>query len=166
MAKYSIADAARRAKIARSTMYERYINTGKITVEKVIMNGIDRTVIDSAEWERVFATTPADTSRLQVADTGDGHLRTPPDSSMIRLLQDQLQESRQREQWMQNQIDKLTEAIRLIEHRPLPDQADQDQKTADQKHQVIDSLIKQLIETPKEEERPSWIVRVLTKKIW
>ncbi len=127
MAKYSIADAARRAKIARSTMYERYINTGKITTEKIVINGIERAVIDSAEWERVFATkTPADTS-----------IQAPTDSGMIQLLQEQLQESRQREQWLQGQIDKLTDSVKLLEHKPQTDQ---------QQH--------------------SWLIRLLLHKIW
>ena len=50
MSKVSISQAAKLAKISRSTLYNKYINTGKISVETID----DKKLIDMSELFRVF----------------------------------------------------------------------------------------------------------------
>ena len=72
MPKLSISESARRAGVARSTLYEYYIKPGKISVE---VDGRGNKVIDVAELLRVFGELKG--GPIQ-ADSGDGHA---PDES-------------------------------------------------------------------------------------
>ncbi len=124
MAKYSVSDAARRAKIARSTMYERYINTGKITVEKANTNGIMKTVIDSAEWERVFGGIVADVGvRTNLADSYSDIKTVTSDTKVLLLLEKlaaadrQIRSLQDDKAWLTSQVDKLTDTIKQIEYK-------------------------------------------------
>ena len=132
MAKLSISAAAKRAGIARQNLYANYINTGKITVE---IDERGNKCIDTAEIIRVFGM-------LQPED-GDSHgdksnrQNMTPSMSLkhdskneglqveVKLLReqladknDQIQEYRQREQRLLDQVDKLTDTIKQIEHKP------------------------------------------------
>ena len=150
MARITISAAAKRAGIARQNLYSNYINAGKITV------GTDERgnkFIDTAEIIRVFGSLKPEEddsddvtqNRRKVTivnDSQNGGLQVE-----VRLLREQmadkneqLQEYRQREQRLLDQVDKLMETIRQIEHKPNAPLADS--------------------------ERPSWLVRVLTHKVW
>lgn len=67
MPKLSISESARRAGVARSTLYEYYIKPGKISVE---VDGRGNKVIDVAELLRVFGELKG--GPIQV-DSIDGH---------------------------------------------------------------------------------------------
>jgi hypothetical protein len=119
MPKYSISDAARRAKIARSTMYERFINTGKISTEEVTVNGNKRKVIDSSEWERVFGRQTAD-STSETSDSvrafGDNTSKTGTTDMLVQVLLEQLAKAEARELRLLDQVDRLT---RQLEYKPV-----------------------------------------------
>jgi len=116
MAKYNVSDAARRAKIARSTMYEKYINTGKISVEKANINGMERTVIDSAEWDRVFGGQSENYNVRTHSQGTDSDVNTVPTDILVKVLGEQLQKAEEREKRLLDQVDRL---MRQIEHKPI-----------------------------------------------
>jgi hypothetical protein len=124
MPKYSVSDAARRAKIARSTMYEKYINTGTISVEKVSINGVERSVIDSAEWDRVFGAQSGDYIMRTRSDgpsadinTAISGVKTDTSDIVVQLLREQLHKAEEREKRLLDQVDRF---LRQIEHKPAP----------------------------------------------
>jgi hypothetical protein len=138
MAKVRLSEAARRVGIARSTLYEKYINAGRITVETELFDGRERKVIDLAELHRVFGDKPSlsdtdnsETARgVHVRRTEDGHKYSTLQAT-VEVLQEQLRSAtererthQEREKWYQGQLESLAGAIKLLEHRgpvdPLP----------------------------------------------
>lgn len=110
MSKVSITQAAKLAKISRSTLYNKYINTGMISVETVE----DKKLIDMSELFRVFNNnitqdsnnTPINT----VADSVEQAENTSKDK-IISLLERQLQEAKEREEWLKAQLEKTTHLL-------------------------------------------------------
>lgn len=107
MSKLSITAAAKAAGISRQTMYKKYINHGLISVETV--NDIKQ--IDTSELLRVFGS-------LQLIDDNDSQDATEQDTSVynassdiIQLLKEQLSESREREKWLMQQLEKTTHLL-------------------------------------------------------
>ncbi len=159
MAKLTISAAAKRAGIARQNLYANYINTGRITVEA---DDRGNKCIDTAEIIRVFGSLQSG----EDDSNGDTYIRhkvthevTPENDplnvglqSEVKLLReqlaardDQIRELRDDKTWFKAEVEKLTDTIRQIEHKPEAVQPTQ----------------------PAEPEyRPSWIVRVLTKRLW
>lgn len=138
MAKVRLSEAARRVGIARSTLYEKYINAGKITVETELFDGRERKVIDLAELHRVFGDKPS-LSDADNSETVRGvHTRRTEDGqeyntlqATVEVLQEQLRAAaererahQEREKWYQGQMESLANSIKLLEHRgaadPLP----------------------------------------------
>ena len=110
MAKVSISEAIRMTGVSRSHFYNKYINRGLISVQ--VQD--DKKLIDVSELIRVFGN-------IHVEDSGKEHIRTFEDTKdisdknkIIELLEQQLQESKQREieaksreEWLHKQIDEL-----------------------------------------------------------
>ena len=110
MSKVSITQAAKLAKISRSTLYNKYINTGMITVETVE----DKKLIDMSELFRVFNNNITqdnnDTPINTVADSVEQAGNTAKDK-IISLLERQLQEAKEREEWFKQQLEKTTHLL-------------------------------------------------------
>lgn len=127
MTKVSISEAIRMAGISRSHFYNKYINKGLISVQVED----DKKLIDVSELIRVFGN-------IQLEDSSREHLRTveyteniPDKNKIIELLEQQLQESKQREkeaksreEWLQKQIDEL----RLQQQNLLENKVDKRKK--------------------------------------
>ena len=110
MSKVSITQAAKLAKISRSTLYNKYINTGIISVETVE----DKKLIDMSELFRVFNNNITqdsnDTPINTVADSVEQAENTSKDK-IISLLERQLQEAKEREEWLKAQLEKTTHLL-------------------------------------------------------
>ena len=110
MSKVSITQAAKLAKISRSTLYNKYINTGMISVETVE----DKKLIDMSELFRVFNNNITqdsnDTPINTVADSVEQAENTAKDK-IISLLERQLQEAKEREEWFKQQLEKTTHLL-------------------------------------------------------
>lgn len=110
MSKVSITQAAKLAKISRSTLYNKYINTGMISVETVE----DKKLIDMSELFRVFNNNITqdsnDTPINTVADSVEQSGNTAKDK-IISLLEKQLQEAKEREEWLKAQLEKTTHLL-------------------------------------------------------
>jgi len=110
MSKVSITQAAKLAKISRSTLYNKYINTGIISVETVE----DKKLIDMSELFRVFnnglSQDNTDTHTKSTQDTVEQLENTAKDK-IISLLEKQLQEAKDREEWLKTQLEKTTHLL-------------------------------------------------------
>ena len=110
MSKVSITQAAKLAKISRSTLYNKYINTGMISVETVE----DKKLIDMSELFRVFNNNITqdsnDTPINTVAYSVEQAENTAKDK-IISLLERQLQEAKEREEWLKAQLEKTTHIL-------------------------------------------------------
>lgn len=110
MSKVSISQAAKLAKISRSTLYNKYINTGIISVETVE----DKKLIDMSELFRVFNNNITqdnkDTQINTVANRVEQAENTAKDK-IISLLERQLQEAKEREEWLKAQLEKTTHLL-------------------------------------------------------
>lgn len=110
MSKVSITQAAKLAKISRSTLYNKYINTGMISVETVE----DKKLIDMSELFRVFNNNITqdsnDTPINTVAYSVEQAENTAKDK-IISLLERQLQEAKEREEWLKAQLEKTTHLL-------------------------------------------------------
>ena len=157
MAKLTVSAAAKSAGISRQTLYTGYINTGKITVGN---DERGNRCIDTSEIMRVFGKLQPDKADSQASVT-DRHNPTSDMCKEIAVLQaelnaaheqltekdDRIRELRDDKAWFKAEVEKLTDTIRQIEHKPADTPA--------------------APEAPTEPEyRPSWIVRALTKRLW
>ena len=117
MSKVSISQAAKLAKISRSTLYNKYINTGMISVETVE----DKKLIDMSELFRVFNNNITqdnkDTQINTVADSVEQAENTAKDK-IISLLERQLQEAKEREEWLKAQLEKTTHLLEDKTQKP------------------------------------------------
>ncbi len=78
MTKVNISEAAKLAGISRSKLYENYINTGKISVDK---SNPKKPMVDTSELLRVFGELHAsDSSENNNRDTREQHKKTPWDT--------------------------------------------------------------------------------------
>lgn len=110
MAKVSISEAIRMAGVSRSHFYNKYINKGLISVQVED----DKKLIDVSELIRVFGDIHVENSSKEHIRTVEHIESTPDKNKIIELLEQQLQESKQRENdaknreaWLQQQIDDL-----------------------------------------------------------
>ena len=110
MSKVSITQAAKLAKISRSTLYNKYINTGKISVETID----DKKLIDMSELFRVFNNNISqDSGNVQnntIIDSVTQEDNTAKDM-IISLLEKQLEDARIREEWFKQQLEKTTHLL-------------------------------------------------------
>lgn len=115
MSKVSISQAAKLANISRSTLYNKYINAGLISVETVS----DKKLIDLSELFRVFGNTLSQYSdNVQDNNDIDSILQTENTAKdkIIQLLEQQLSEAKSREEWLKTQLEKATN---LLEDKTL-----------------------------------------------
>lgn len=141
MTKLSITEAAKQAGICRQYLYTKYIKPGKLSVHK---DEQDKPFIDSAELLRVFegrlpgpkATTPTDVSSQAVSQRSATPVNDSHNAELhaeVKILREQLHAAQvrekdiqaaaqAREQWLQSQVEKLTDTIRLIEHKQPAEQ--------------------------------------------
>jgi phage terminase small subunit len=110
MSKVSISEAIRMVKVSRSHFYNKYINKGllSVQVEK------DKKLIDVSELIRVFGTIHPKNNLKEQNRTVEDIDNTTNKDRTIELLEQQLQEFKQREaetkvreEWLQKQIDEL-----------------------------------------------------------
>lgn len=124
MALVSISEAARLVGINRSNLYSSYINQGKLSLSK---DSRGNTKVDTSELLRVFGSLKMDATVQQTGATvqdslqqtgtdSSGQFATDSSAEVIRLLQAQLAEAKDREQFYQQQIRELTGTIKLLEH--------------------------------------------------
>lgn len=120
MALVSISKAAKLAGIARSNLYESYINKGILSLSK---DEKGRPKVDTSELLRVFGTLKSTEDQDRTGQQ-DSLIRTQQDilkdndkQEVIILLKEQLAEAREREKFFQQQIAELTQSIKLIEHK-------------------------------------------------
>lgn len=113
MSKLSITAAAKASGISRQTMYKKYINNGLISVETI--NDIKQ--IDTSELLRVFGSLqPIDDDVLQETTEQDSAVYSAS-NEIIQLLKDQLTESREREKWLMQQLEKTTHLLENKEEK-------------------------------------------------
>lgn len=99
MSKVSITEASKLVNISRATMYNKYINTGIISVD-----GVKR--IDISELIRVFGAIQQLGNKNDIIDTDiDNKIDTAKDK-IITILESQLSEARDREKWLMLQLEK------------------------------------------------------------
>ncbi len=120
MAKVSISEAIRMAGVSRSHFYNKYINKGLISVQVED----DKKLIDVSELIRVFGDIHVENSSKEHIRTVEHIESTPDKNKIIELLEQQLQESKQRENdaknreaWLQQQIDDLKQQHNLLENK-------------------------------------------------
>lgn len=129
MALVSISEAARLVGVNRSNLYSSYINQGKLSLSK---DSRGNTKVDTSELLRVFGSLKMDaivqqtgaTVQDSLQQTGTdslGQFATDSSAEIIRLLQAQLAEAKDREQFYQQQIRELTGTIKLLEHHGQAD---------------------------------------------
>jgi hypothetical protein len=111
MAVISISEAARTWRIARSTL-QRALQEGRLSATT---RADGSKGIDTAELLRVFGESPGALqvrggSEVQHATSSAADLTIATLQAQVKLLQEQLQEARQREAWLQS----------IIEQRLLP----------------------------------------------
>lgn len=106
----SISEAIRMAGVSRSHFYNKYINKGLVSVQ----TKDDKKSIDVSELIRVFGNIQIENSNKEQYSTIEDTNKTADNSKIIELLEQQLQESKQREteaknreEWLQKQIDEL-----------------------------------------------------------
>ena len=117
MARVSITEAARLAGIGRSSFYQTYINKGAISVSK---DSSGKKFIETSELIRVFGELGDNTSEQSENTEGCAEVldvtatETAKDLE-IKMLREQLEKTEQREQWLQSQVQNLTDTMKLLE---------------------------------------------------
>ena len=110
----SITEASKLVNISRATMYNKYINTGIISVESV--DGVKQ--IDISELIRVFGAIQQLGNKNDIINTDiDNKIHTAKDK-IITILESQLSEARDREKWLMLQLEKTTH---LLENKQEPE---------------------------------------------
>lgn len=113
MAKVSVSEAARIAKISRSYLYRKYITTGKISVEK---DREDKPVIDTSEIIRVFGDRQLEVNK--------GYHPDPAiKDSKIALLEAEVRLKDELLKAKDNHISDLQQTLRLLEQRAAAEPA-------------------------------------------
>ena len=110
MAKLSISEAIRQSPIGKSQFYSKYSDGGLITVS---VDNNNKKYIDSSELLRVFGemTSKQPEEVHKQADEDSAGKPDTEQSEIIKLLKEQLSESRNREHYYQTQIASLTNRL-------------------------------------------------------
>ena len=110
MAKVNISEAARMAGKSRSHLYEKYINTGVITVES---DRDGRKVIDTSELLRVFGTLHFDDNKKDVHEITEVHSKENDKDMIVSALQSEnevlreyLRAKEEEVIWLRDQVSK------------------------------------------------------------
>lgn len=111
--KITITEASKLANISRQQLYRGYINKGKISV----MKEKNKTFIDISELIRVFPDVTVNSDTKLHEDTVKIDTVTSQ-SEVEKLLRRQLEEAKERELWLTQQIDELRRQQTLfLEHK-------------------------------------------------
>ena len=116
--KVSITEAAKLAKISRGYLYQKYITPGLISISR---DTPDKPMIDTAELYRVFGDIKLPDSPLSARKQDMTHELSAKITSLdteLTAARQQLSIYQEREKWLQGTVDKLTDTIRLLEHKP------------------------------------------------
>ncbi len=112
MAKVNISEAARIAGKSRSHLYEKYINTGAITVDS---DREGRKVIDTSELVRVFGSLHIDDNNKDVREVNSVHTENNHNDMIVSALQSEnevlreyLRAKEQEVAWLREQVGKTT----------------------------------------------------------
>ena len=112
MAKVNISEAARMVGKSRSHLYEKYINTGAMTVET---DRDGRKVIDTSELIRVFGGLVCGDNSKDIIEDSHGHDKNSQKDSVISALQSEnevlreyLRAKEQEVAWLREQVGKTT----------------------------------------------------------
>lgn len=107
MSRVTITQAAKMANISRSYFYKKYITTNKIST--IIENG--KKLIDVSELIRVFGRIQLEDVSSTQQETAKNTQKTLSEDKLVTLLQNQLAEAKQREEWLKSQLEKVTALI-------------------------------------------------------
>ena len=131
MSKISITEAAKLAGVSRQHFYKKYINSGVIAIEQDKNN---RSCVDTSELIRVFGQLTGysqdDSHILQqltpTLDTDYSALQAEIKAvrSILADKEAQLQEAKEREQWLKQHVTEITGALRLLEHKDAVGKSD------------------------------------------
>lgn len=120
MNKLTVTQAAKLAGISRQHLYKKYINAGLMSVVKEF----DKTFIEFSELLRVFPNISVDTTDDNIHDKSL-HVLTPENheftqvidskNQTIKILEQQLIESKNREEWLKTQLERTTH---YLENKP------------------------------------------------
>lgn len=117
MAKLNISQAAKVSGKSRSTI-QRHIKSGKLSVSQ---NAAGETEVDTSELLRIFGELHQNATVLQhVLDASKSGTKQQLDtvgSVAIEVLQKELERTREREIWLQKQVDEREEKIKRLEER-------------------------------------------------
>lgn len=125
MAQVSISEAARLAGISRGSLYKTYISKGTISVSA---DSAGKKFIETSELLRVFGELNGNTSEQVEQSTDEQHdtdklsleqVEKTKDLE-IKMLREQLEKTEQREQWLQSQVQNLTDTMKLLEAPKQP----------------------------------------------
>jgi hypothetical protein len=112
MAKVNISEAARMAGKSRSHLYEKYINTGAITIES---DRDGRKVIDTSELLRVFGPLHFNDNKKDVREITDVHSENNDKDMIVSALQSEnevlreyLRAKEEEVVWLRDQVSKTT----------------------------------------------------------
>lgn len=117
MAKVSISEAARLAKVSRPTIY-KMINTGLLSFTSVVNKGKPTKVIDTSEIYRVFGSGESDAISKSdvVINTGDF---TSVNSGDLQDLQQQIALLKQENSSLKDAVSSREEHIASLKHAML-----------------------------------------------
>lgn len=99
MPKVSISQAIRLANVSRSHFYKKYVNSGVISIENI--DG--KKLIDTSELIRVF-------DKIQIennSNTLDNAKNTYEKDKIISILESQVNDLKNQQEWLTQQIDEL-----------------------------------------------------------
>ena len=107
----TVSDASKSWGITRQTIYKK-IKQGKLSQ-------LHNKKIDVAEMVRVFGepSVNGDTPRVTRVDNrlqGEHEARL---QEKIHALEENLRQAQEREKWLQNQVERLTDAVKLLEFK-------------------------------------------------
>jgi hypothetical protein len=107
MTKVSISEAIRMVGVSRSHFYNKYINKGLISVQVEDC----KKLIDVSELIRVFGNIQLENNSTEQIRTLENINNTAEKDKIIQLLEKQLQEAKEREEWLKSQLEKTTHLL-------------------------------------------------------
>lgn len=107
MSTVSISEAIRMVGISRSHFYKKFVNTGLISI--VVEN--NKKLIDVSELIRIFGNVVLKNSSQEQLNTGKNCIEIHEKDKIIKLLEQQLAEAKEREEWLKAQLEKATALI-------------------------------------------------------
>jgi hypothetical protein len=127
MAKVSISEAARLARVSRQHLYKKWITPGLLSVEK---DGVNPPVIDTSELLRVFGELRCLDDEPETTNESFTVLKAELKATRELLTdrENQLLEAREREQWFKQHVGEVTAAFQLLENKSSPSPADEIKK--------------------------------------